>query len=88
MINLSGDSYPVLKPEALRQQLELNGRDYNYMTCSSGITGLRPTAWSEFDEGWHKRKAFPFPIVEGDKFKNMQAYYGSQWMGMCIYVCI
>lgn len=42
---------------------------------------MRPTAWSEFDEKWHKRKAFPFPIVEGKKFEQTQAYFGSQWMG-------
>lgn len=41
------------------------------------VTGLRPTAWSQYDPEWHKRKAFPFPIVEGT---SAEAYYGSQWM--------
>jgi len=76
-INLSGDSYPVLRPEPLRRRLAENGRHLNYMTSSSGITGLRPNKWSEFDEGWHKRKAFPFPILEGT---NLEAHFGSQWM--------
>lgn len=80
-INLSGDSYPVLKPFPLRQRLLENGLHLNYMTCSAGITGLRPVAWSQFDATWHKRKAFPFPIVSGDeRFESLEAHYGSQWM--------
>lgn len=79
-INLSGDSFPVLKPEPLRRRLVENGAHLNYMTCSAGVTGLKPVAWSQFDETWHKRKAFPFPIVAGDGFRDLEAYYGSQWM--------
>mmetsp|Transcript_34954 Transcript_34954/g.71326 ORF Transcript_34954/g.71326 Transcript_34954/m.71326 type:complete len:464 (+) Transcript_34954:106-1497(+) len=80
-INLSGDSYPVLKPEPLRRRLVENGLHLNYMTCSAGIAGLRPVGWSQFDATWHKRKAFPFPIVDGDeRFSHLEAYYGSQWM--------
>jgi len=79
-INLSGDSYPVLRPEPLRRRLAENGRHLNYMTSKTGITGLVPTAWSEFDPTWHKAKAFPFPLLEGPAFKDTQAHYGSQWM--------
>mmetsp|Transcript_21345 Transcript_21345/g.48150 ORF Transcript_21345/g.48150 Transcript_21345/m.48150 type:complete len:380 (+) Transcript_21345:560-1699(+) len=75
-INLSGDAWPVLRPEPLRRAL---GRvsPFNFVACSSTVTGLRPNAWHEFDPGWHKRKAFPYPIVEGT---SAEAYYGSQWM--------
>jgi hypothetical protein len=81
-INLSGDAFPVLSPDALRRRLaELthpdSGEPLNFVTSSGGVTGLRPTAWGEFDRNWHKRKAFPFPIVEGT---DASAFFGSQWM--------
>ena len=74
MINLSADSFPVLKPRALREALaKLKG--YNFMTSSTSVTGMKPTAWSEFDEKWHKRRAFRNPILEGF---DAEAHYGSQ----------
>ena len=46
MINLSADSFPVLTPRALREALA-KLRGYNFMTSSTSVTGMKPTAWSE-----------------------------------------
>lgn len=37
LINLSGDSFPVLTPEPLRRTLHANGRHLNYVTCSTSV---------------------------------------------------
>ena len=63
-INLAGDSLPVLTPAATRARLGPL-REYNFVTCSAGVTGLRPTAWHEFDASWHKRTAYPDPMLAG-----------------------
>ena len=75
-INLAGDSLPVLTPAATRARLAPL-RAYNFVTCSAGVTGLRPTAWHEFDASWHKRTAYPDPMLAGTA---LEAHYGSQWM--------
>ena len=82
LINLSGDAFPVLTPAALRRRLSQlvdphSGQPLNFVTSSGGITGMRPAAWSEFDAGWHKRKAFPHPILEGT---TAEAHFGSQFV--------
>ena len=63
-INLSGDSWPVLEPGALRQRLA-KLRGYNFVTSAPSCpTGLRPTGRSEFGDGWHKKQAYPHPMLE------------------------
>lgn len=76
-INLSGDSWPVLQPISLRRWLAATA-PHNLVTSGPSCpTGLRPTARSEFGDGWHKKQAYPQPMVEGT---DLEAYYGSQWM--------
>lgn len=75
-INLSGDSFPVLTPEALRRRLQDLG-EYNFVTNSASITGLTPTAHSQFDPKWHKAKAFPNPILPPFE---AEPHFGTQWM--------
>ncbi|KAJ1445002.1 core-2/I-branching enzyme-domain-containing protein [Pelagophyceae sp. CCMP2097] len=77
-INLSGDSWPVLTPTALRRRLQ-SIKLLNFVTSAPSCpTGLRPTARSEFGEGWHKKQAYPHPMLKAEP--TLEAYYGSQWM--------
>ena len=41
----------------------------------TSVTGMKPTAWTEFDEKWHKRRAFRNPIITGFE---AEPHYGSQ----------
>lgn len=72
-INLSGDSWPVLTQPALKRRLA--ALPFNFVTSSTCPTGLRPTARSEFGDGWHKKSAYPETLPGG-----LEPYYGSQWM--------
>ena len=77
-INLSGDAWPVLTPAALRATLqELKG--LNFVTSGPSCdTGLRPTGRNEFGDGWHKKQAYPHPMLTSEP--TLEAFYGSQWM--------
>jgi hypothetical protein len=77
-INLSGDAWPVLTPSALRATLhELRG--LNFVTSGPSCdTGLRPTGRNEFGDGWHKKQAYPHPMLPDEP--SLEAFYGSQWM--------
>ena len=77
-INLSGDSWPVLTQPALKQALASLGPSNFVASAPQSPTGLRPTARSEFGDGWHKKQAYPKILVEA--FPDMEAYFGSQWM--------
>mmetsp|Transcript_18870 Transcript_18870/g.22903 ORF Transcript_18870/g.22903 Transcript_18870/m.22903 type:complete len:333 (+) Transcript_18870:1-999(+) len=77
-INLSGDSWPVLRPLPLRQALAAF-KGLNFVSSSpQSPTGLRATARSEFGDGWHKKEAYPHPML--DTLPNLETHYGSQWM--------
>jgi len=78
-INLSGDTWPVLTPAALRATLgEVGG--LNFVTSGPSCpTGLRPTGRGEFGDGWHKKQAYPHPMLS-DGGSELEAFYGSQWM--------
>ena len=52
----AGDSLPVLTPDATRARLApLVESGYNFVTCSAGDTGLRPTGWHEVRR-WRSRR--------------------------------
>jgi len=77
-INLSGDTWPVLRPRALRKTLS-HLKGLNFLTSSPSCdTGLRPTGRQEFGDGWHKKQAYPYPMLED--VPGLEAFYGSQWM--------
>ncbi|KAJ8602683.1 hypothetical protein CTAYLR_003755 [Chrysophaeum taylorii] len=77
-INLAGDSWPVLEPVSLKRKLE-DVKHLNFVTSGPSCpTGLRPTARSEFGDGWHKKQAYPHPMIGA--VPSLEAYYGSQWM--------
>lgn len=76
-VNLSGDSWPVLSPASIRRWVGQTA-PHNLVTSSPSCpTGLRPTARSEFGDGWHKKSAYPHPMVDNT---DIETYYGSQWM--------
>ena len=77
-INLSGDAWPVLTPMALKGALGALSPLNFVASAPQSPTGLRPTARSEFGDGWHKKQAYPSPMVEA--IPTMEAHYGSQWM--------
>lgn len=73
--NLSGDAWPVLTPLALRRWFASTA-PYNIVASGPSCpTGLRPTARSEFGDGWHKKQAYPAAMT-----RDIEAYFGSQWM--------
>ena len=77
-INLSGDTWPVLTPLSTRKTLAAI-KHLNFMTSAPSCpTGLRPTGRQEFGDGWHKKQAYPHPML-GD-VPDLEAFYGSQWM--------
>lgn len=93
-ITLSGDTYPTLSQNYLHYLFGDKGplEKYNFVTSHWCETGMRPTKYSEFPQSWHKRKAYPKPLViqfkevdevSGErvlKSKMVDIYYGSQWM--------
>ena len=77
-INLSGDTWPVLTPGALRRTLR-GLKHLNFLTSSPSCeTGLRPVGRNEFGDGWHKKQAYPHPMLHSEP--TLEAFYGSQWM--------
>lgn len=77
-INLSGDTWPVLTPGALRRTLK-GLKHLNFLTSSPSCeTGLRPVGRNEFGDGWHKKQAYPHPMLRD--MPTLEAFYGSQWM--------
>ena len=83
-ITLSGDSYPTMSQSYLHYLFGSNGplKSYNFVTSIWCETGLRPTKYSEFPQKWHKRKAYPKPILLklANSTKKVDIFYGSQWM--------
>mmetsp|Transcript_30574 Transcript_30574/g.98538 ORF Transcript_30574/g.98538 Transcript_30574/m.98538 type:complete len:376 (-) Transcript_30574:46-1173(-) len=77
-INLSGDSWPVLTQGSLRKVLRSLAPLSFVASAPQSPTGLRPTARHEFGDGWHKKQAYPSPMVA--EVPALEAHYGSQWM--------
>ena len=64
-ITLSGDSFPTMSQNYLHYLFGKSGplERYNFVTSVWCETGMRPTKYSEFPKGWHKRKAYAKPLL-------------------------